>query len=291
MTETGSLGPIDAQVKIGRSVGSAHDYKEWIDAKRVEAAKNKVLNPVDALIIAQISPSELAGVYNSLEFAKDLIIEWLPKYKFKKWTVTETAKNPVTDEMRIQRAKTIAEQLCNHTYYRSHGRLLKINDLKADLLIEDIDKDAKLADIVYRIKTIVKLIFDSSTTFKIYYSEDLKLAKTFAPQQTGIQFPLGGILPMPQQPNQLPAGAIGMPLQNAILNGKIGLKCPKCGKQHDIIGYFDLDSQEIVKRGLPINPNIKENDDFICDNCNFVIDLKPIKANIEIQTNKKITFK
>ncbi|MBK6625956.1 MAG: ATP-dependent Clp protease proteolytic subunit [Chitinophagaceae bacterium] len=27
MTETGSLGPIDAQVKIGRSVVSAHDYK------------------------------------------------------------------------------------------------------------------------------------------------------------------------------------------------------------------------------------------------------------------------
>ena len=34
MTETGSLGPIDAQVKIGRSIVSAHDYKAWIDEKR-----------------------------------------------------------------------------------------------------------------------------------------------------------------------------------------------------------------------------------------------------------------
>ena len=35
MTETGSLGPIDAQVKIGRSIVSAHDYKAWIDEKRI----------------------------------------------------------------------------------------------------------------------------------------------------------------------------------------------------------------------------------------------------------------
>lgn len=39
MTDTGSLGPIDAQVRIGRSVVSAHDYKEWIDLKREEALK------------------------------------------------------------------------------------------------------------------------------------------------------------------------------------------------------------------------------------------------------------
>lgn len=36
MTETGSLGPIDAQVKIGRSVVSAHDYKAWVDEKKMK---------------------------------------------------------------------------------------------------------------------------------------------------------------------------------------------------------------------------------------------------------------
>ena len=66
MTETGSLGPIDAQVRIGRSVISAHDYKEWIDNKREEAQNKGTLNPVDAMIIAQISPGELAGINNSM---------------------------------------------------------------------------------------------------------------------------------------------------------------------------------------------------------------------------------
>jgi hypothetical protein len=49
MADTGSLGPIDAQVKIGRSVVSAHDYKEWVGLKRDEAAKNGSLNPFDAV--------------------------------------------------------------------------------------------------------------------------------------------------------------------------------------------------------------------------------------------------
>lgn len=86
MTETGSLGPIDAQVKVGRSIVSAHDYKAWIDEKRQEAVTNKSLNPFDAIMVAQISPGEIYGIINSLEFAKDLVKEWLEKYKFKNWT-------------------------------------------------------------------------------------------------------------------------------------------------------------------------------------------------------------
>ena len=44
MTQTGSLGPIDAQVKIGRSIVSAFDYIEWTDNKREEAVKTGRLN-------------------------------------------------------------------------------------------------------------------------------------------------------------------------------------------------------------------------------------------------------
>lgn len=63
MTETGSLGPIDAQMKIGRSVVSAYDYMEWIDKKREEAEKQGRLNPFDATMVAQITPGELGSVF------------------------------------------------------------------------------------------------------------------------------------------------------------------------------------------------------------------------------------
>ena len=38
MTETGSLGPIDAQCSIGRKVVSAYDYLDWIHKKRERTA-------------------------------------------------------------------------------------------------------------------------------------------------------------------------------------------------------------------------------------------------------------
>jgi ClpP class serine protease len=125
MTDTGSLGPIDAQVKIGRSIVSAHDYKAWIDERKKEAAEKGDLNPFNAIMVAQISPGELYGVINSLEFAKDLVKEWLEKHKFKNWTETETSKKPVTPEMRKARACEVAEMFCDHTTWRTHGRSLK----------------------------------------------------------------------------------------------------------------------------------------------------------------------
>ena len=40
MTDTGSLGPIDAQMMIGRSQVSAYDYTSWIEEKREEATNS-----------------------------------------------------------------------------------------------------------------------------------------------------------------------------------------------------------------------------------------------------------
>ena len=178
MTKTGSLGPIDAQLRIGRTVGSAYDYMEWVHEKRAEAQKNGMLNPFDATMVAQISPSELKGVYNSLEFAKDIVKEWIAKYKFKDWNVTETRKKPVTDEMKRERADEIAKELTNHSKWRTHGRSLKIDDLEnIGLRIKRLDDDLKLAEIIYRIQTIIRIIFSSSTNYKIIVTEKDKLFK------------------------------------------------------------------------------------------------------------------
>jgi len=275
MCETGSLGPIDAQVKIGRSVVSAHDYKAWVDEKREEAAKNKQLNPFDAIMVAQISPGEIHGVVNSLEFAKDLVKCWLEEYKFKNWTQTETTRTPVTAEMRKKRAEEVADKLCDHMSWRTHGRSLKIDDLKEDLRIENIDANPQLADIVYRIKTVVRFIFDTSTDYKLYFWEDFQITRT-AIASTNLP------TPMPVQNKSIPIDKI---------DGEI--QCPKCGKKHKIIGYFDIDSTKIKQLQLPINNKIQDNDVLICDNlgCNFAINLKPIKNQIETQSKRKITFK
>jgi hypothetical protein len=276
MTDTGSLGPIDAQVRIGRSVVSAHDYKEWVDLRREEAVQTGKLNPFDATMIAQISPGELYGITNSLEFAKDLVKCWLEKYKFKNWIETSTNKQPVTSQLRKQRAHEVAEMLCNHTTWRTHGRSLKIEDLKEDLLIERIDDDRDLANIVYRIKTVVRLLFDSSNVYKIFFIDDLKISKIYTVNPDN-----NTSIPSKKENGQ----------QKTIDAVELDINCPQCGKRHKVNGYLDIDNEQIKDQKLKSNPNIKDKDILVCDNCNFTMQLKPIINQLEAQTKRKITLK
>jgi len=264
MTQTGSLGPIDAQIRIGRSPVSAMDYKEWIEKKQSEAQKNNYLNPVDATIIAQISPGELQGIYQSLKFAEDLVKGWLPKYKFKNWNITETSKTEVTQQMKVERAKEIVDKLTDRDEWHSHGRSIKIDDLDELLKIIHVDDDPDLKNLVYRIQMVCKLIFDSSTNYKIFATADYKIFKS------ATQIP-SGILP----PNKKAEVA------------EFKVVCPKCGQQYSIYIKFsdnkkiDVDLQKKGSKPYPINNKLK------CDNCGFSIDLSGVKNQLEMQIGKK----
>ena len=164
MTKSGCLGPIDAQLKIGRTQISAYDYMSWIKEKSSSAERDAALNPLDAMMIAQISPGEIGLVDHTLQFAQDRVKEWLPKYKFKNWEITETRKVKVTDDMKVQRAEEIAKCLIDRDRWRTHGRAIKIEDLEdIGLKIFHIDDKVEIADIVYRIQTVVRLLLTGTT--------------------------------------------------------------------------------------------------------------------------------
>lgn len=267
MTETGSLGPIDAQMKIGRSVVSAYDYMEWVGERKKKAEENGFLNPFDAIIVAQITPGELGDVFHALEFAKDLVIEWLIKYKFKKWTITGTRKEHVTDEIRRGRAENIAGRLTDRSKWRLHGRSIKIDDLeKIGLKITRIDDDPKLADIVYRIQTVCRLFFDSTPVFKIFATEENKIFRSAV------------------RPGKI---QIGIPKMKAPDVIGIDQKCTKCGKLYKIYAKLVPNPQideDFKKEGFTSFPK----DAKITCECGFEIDLLGIKNQIELQTGRKI---
>lgn len=271
MTETGSLGPIDAQVKIGRSTISASDYIEWTDAKQTEAKKIGKLNPFDATMIAQISPGELSGVLHALKYAEDLVVDWLVNYKFKKWEFTETQKTPVTEKMKKERAEEIAKELCNHAKWRSHGRSIKAKDLEEiGLRINRIESDDKLSDIVYRIQTVCRLLFGSTNIYKIFATEKEKVFRTEVPASAIPKIPVLG-------------GGKAEVFQ-------VETKCTKCGKVHKMYGKFidnpkiDEDFQKKGSIAFPIDNKLT------CD-CGFEIDLSGIRNEIEINSGKKIITK
>ncbi len=266
MTETGSLGPIDAQMKIGRSVVSAYDYIEWVEEKRKEAERQGVLNPFDATMVAQITPGELGSVFHALKFAEDLVVEWLVKYKFKKWMVTETRKIPVTEEMKKKRAGEIAKELTNHSKWRSHGRSIKIDDLeKIGLKITRVDNDPKLAELVYRIQTVCRLLFDTTTTVKIFATADNKIFRH------AVQIGSPSKIPQMKVPDV----------------AEFEQRCPKCNTIHKIYAKLAPKPQidaDFKKKGFKPFP---KNSKIIC-RCGFEIDLSGIKNEIEIQTGRKI---
>ena len=268
MTETGSLGPLDAQIKIGRTTISAFDYMEWIKNKHNEAEKKKSMNPFDAIMVAQISPGELELVDHSLNFAKDLVVKWLGKYKFKNWDKTKTQKKPVTDEMKKKRAKAIANELINHAKWRSHGRSLKIRDLEdIGLRITEIDNNLELSDIVYRIQTVCMLLFKTTTTYKIFATQREKI---FA-QALGARAPI-----QMQQENNASLSVVN-----------IEVKCEKCGKVHKLYAKLDQNSQidkDCQKKGQ--KPFPKDNK-LKCE-CGFEIDLSGMRNEIEIKSGKKV---
>ncbi len=76
-----------------------------------------------------------------------MLEEWLVKYKFKNWTVTETRKVAVTDDMKKQRANAIATELNNTKKWHSHGYGISMEVLERDLklLIKDYGKDQELS--------------------------------------------------------------------------------------------------------------------------------------------------
>lgn len=266
MTESGSLGPIDAQIQIGRGRISAYDYKEWVEEKYDEAEKKKELNPFDAVMIAQISPGELKGVYNSLEYAGDLVKKWLPKYKYKNWKKTETRGLDVTPKMKIKAADNVVEELWNHRKWRSHGRSIKIDDLtNIGLKIKRIDDNKKLCDIVYRIQTILRLIFDSSTAYKLFATESETIKRT-ADSKKNVQ----KIVP-----------------RNKADVVELRINCEKCGKEHFLYAKFindiRIDADFKRKKALPFPKNNR----LKCD-CGFIMDLTGLKRDLETSIGEKI---
>lgn len=265
MTQTGCLGPIDAQVKIGRTVVSAYDYIEWMEEKQKEANEKKSLNSADAIMIAQINPGELKGVDNALNYAKDLVCEWLPKYKFKDWDETETSKTKVTTAMKKSRAAEIVEELVNHSKWRSHGRPLKIEDLKKiGLKIVEVDDDKTLGDLVYRIQTVIRLIF-LGPPYKIFATESEKLFKNATP-------PPGQMIPgMMQMPPQGPDTV------------EIDINCQKCNRNHKVVA-------KLIPSGAtgPKAPTSFPVNDIIICTCGEKINIKKIRDDIEKGTGKKV---
>ena len=116
------LGPIDPQVrnKDGKFV-AALGYLDKIN-ELIEKARDNKLTNAEFIILKDFDLAELRAYEQARDLAIDLLVEWLPKYKFKDWNEHQTSKTPVTSDDKRNRAIEIAQNLSDNKEWKSHGR-------------------------------------------------------------------------------------------------------------------------------------------------------------------------
>jgi len=142
------LGPIDPQVqndqgKLIPGMGYLYKYEALIEKSR----KNELTDAEMLFLTKRFDPVQMYVIEQSKSHAEELIKEWLPKYKFKHWVVTETKKNPVTLKMKKERAGQIAEVLGDASRWHSHGRGISMRELRKKdikLVIDDFSREKEL---------------------------------------------------------------------------------------------------------------------------------------------------
>ncbi len=173
-----SLGPIDAQMVSNGKRFSADAFLEGLNKIREDAEENKRLDIAYIPILQNISPGEIQHCKNAQAFSRTLVTDWLKKYKFKFWETHSSTGLSVTDEEKNKKAEQIATLLCNHGYWLTHGRSIKIEDLvNMGLQITDYTKNDELNDAITRYYTLLKMSFETNI-FKLYETPDTQIYRS-----------------------------------------------------------------------------------------------------------------
>jgi membrane-bound ClpP family serine protease len=147
------LGPIDPQVKSRTkgdvfipAIGCIEKYQDFV--KR--SAQGKLTDIEVMFFVDKFDPAELHFFEQARELSVDLLKNWLVNFKFKDWSVTETAQTIVTKAMKEKRAAEIARKLNDVKKWKSHGRTLSktVIEKELNLKIDDFGNNKELNDLV-----------------------------------------------------------------------------------------------------------------------------------------------
>ena len=261
MDSASSLGPIDAQIQWQGKVFSADALLEGMKRIKKEVEDTGVLNKAYIPMLQGISPGELQNAENALEFAKSLVKDWLAHYKFRTWITHASTGRPVTDDERVARAAEIAEQLCEHRRWLTHGRSIKVDDLeRMRLRITDYSKAPELADAIRRYYTLLQITFATSI-YKLFETSVSQIYRFIAPN-----------VPPPAHKVQ----------QHGILVMEV--KCGNCG----LVSHV----QANIGKTMPLQEGhvpFPSDNKFRCPNCGSEADLSNARRQIEMQTKKQLT--
>ena len=146
-----AVGSIDAQITFEGKQFSAEALLKGIQQILETSERAKSLNRGYIPILQRLSPGDLQNAQNALDFARFLVRDWLCEYKFKNWTThrTHNVGATVTPDEKTARAQAVADALCDHSKWLSHGKSIRLKDLRAlGLEVTDYAAQPDLADAI-----------------------------------------------------------------------------------------------------------------------------------------------
>lgn len=259
MEPVSALGPIDAQIFWQGKMFSADALRKGLEKIKREVEESGSLNKAYIPILQGISPGELQSAENALKFAESLVTDWLARYKFKNWSQHSGTGQPVTEKDKKVRAEAIAARLCDHGYWLTHGRSIKLEDFEAmRLRITDYSKITELADAIRRYHTLLHMTF-ATNIYKVFETPDSQIYRYIAAQVS------------PPQPP---------PEANVAI---IEARCGKCNAVSRVQANLD-ESHPLQEGCLPFPSDNK----FHCPSCGAEADLSDARRQIEAQSKKRV---
>ena len=139
------LGPIDPQIVKDGKLVPALSYLNQYEKLREISARGE-LTTAEYALLKNLDLGELYQFEQARELSIELLVRWLSQYKFKDWVKTKSRGISVTEEMKFNRAKEIAQRLNDTNRWHSHARGIAIDTLTSELRlkIEDYSEDKAL---------------------------------------------------------------------------------------------------------------------------------------------------
>lgn len=263
MGELSSVGPIDAQIFSNGKRFSADAFLQGLNKIRNEAAQKKTLELAYIPMLQQLSPGEIQHCENAQKFSQTLVKDWLKKYKFSSWDKHGDNDCNVTEAEKEAKAEEIAKKLGDHSHWLTHGRSIKIDDLRAmGLKITDYSEQPELNDAIVRYFTLLQMTFETNI-YKIYETPD---SQVFRSINQGLPVENN---PVHQIPNPLVVDA----------------ECSKCHCMTKIQFNFDKEFPQI-----PGTVPYPKNNMLKCPECGIESDLLGLRQQLEAQLNKNLVI-
>ena len=136
------LGPIDPQIEKDGKLVPALSYLNQFE-RLANKSKEEELSTVEYALVSKLDLGELYQFEQARELSNELLIKWLSQYKFKTWERTEDRGLAVTDQMRKDRAREIADVLNKTERWHSHGRGIDMKTLQEEVGLKIDDYGAK----------------------------------------------------------------------------------------------------------------------------------------------------